>query len=272
MTAFNREKFIAAAIESVLASTYSNFELIVVDDCSTDDTILILRNYEKIDSRIKLFINEKNLGQFANRNKAASYSKGEFLKYVDSDDIIYPDTLKKMVEAMQTFPDTALGFCLTHGECKFPLPYRIESEEAIRQHYFGGGLLFVGPSGLIVKRSAFVSVNGFEEFGMPSDNHFTLKITSKFPVVAMARDLFWWRLHEDQVFSRNNNNNDNILNNYLYSKDIVINYSPLTRNENKIILMNLRKIFISHITRIILRHGKIGTAFKLLWKLQKKVQ
>ena len=74
MTAFNREKYIAEAIESVLASTYTNFELIVVDDCSKDATVEIARKYEKQDERIKVYINEINLGQFPNRNKAAEYA------------------------------------------------------------------------------------------------------------------------------------------------------------------------------------------------------
>ena len=84
MTAYNREKYIAEAIESVLASTYSNLELIIVDDCSKDNTLQIATNYQAKDDRIKVYKNEKNLGDYPNRNKAASYAKGKYLKYVDS--------------------------------------------------------------------------------------------------------------------------------------------------------------------------------------------
>lgn len=59
MTAFNREKYIAEAIESVLASTYTNFELIIVDDCSKDNTVNIAKSYEQKDQRVKVYINEK---------------------------------------------------------------------------------------------------------------------------------------------------------------------------------------------------------------------
>jgi glycosyltransferase involved in cell wall biosynthesis len=189
MTAYNREKYIGDAIQSVLNSSYENFELIIVDDFSKDNTVSIAKGYAAKDNRIMIYCNEINIGQFANRNKAASYAKGEFLKYVDSDDIIYPNTLKIMLDCMQRFPDAALGFCLTHGPCKNPLPYRIPPTLAFQQHFFEGGLLFVGPSGLIVKKDAFELVNGFEEFGMPSDNHFTLKIASKYPVVCNAQGL-----------------------------------------------------------------------------------
>jgi glycosyltransferase involved in cell wall biosynthesis len=64
MTAFNREKYIGYAIESVLASTYEDFELIIVDDCSTDSTVQIARRYELKDSRIKVFENTVNLGDY----------------------------------------------------------------------------------------------------------------------------------------------------------------------------------------------------------------
>lgn len=83
MTAYNREKYIAEAIESVLASTYTNFELIIVDDCSADRTLEIAKSYEEKDKRIKIYINEKNLGDYPNRNKAASLAKGVYLKYLE---------------------------------------------------------------------------------------------------------------------------------------------------------------------------------------------
>src|ERR1700748_2916719 len=89
MTAYNREKYIEEAIESVLASSYTNLELIIVDDCSKDNTVEIARSYEARDPRVKVFINEKNLGDYPNRNRAASLAKGEYIKYVDSDDVMF---------------------------------------------------------------------------------------------------------------------------------------------------------------------------------------
>src|SRR5258708_39815278 len=88
MTAYNREKYIAEAIESVLTSSYTNFELIIVDDCSTDNTLTIAKSYEKNDARIKVYLNEKNLKDYPNRNRAASHAKGKYIKYLDYDDKI----------------------------------------------------------------------------------------------------------------------------------------------------------------------------------------
>ncbi len=70
MTAYNREHYITEAIESVLASTYQNWELIIVDDGSKDDTVSIAKSYAAEDARIKVHVNEKNLGDYPNRNRA----------------------------------------------------------------------------------------------------------------------------------------------------------------------------------------------------------
>ena len=105
MTVYNRGKYIPAAIESVLAQTFKDFELIIVDDCSTDRSVDIARTYANKDSRIRVYVNEENLGDYPNRNKAASYAKGQYLKYVDADDIVYPHCLEVMVEAIGRFPE-----------------------------------------------------------------------------------------------------------------------------------------------------------------------
>ena len=110
MTAYNREDFIAEAIESVIASTYENWELIIVDDQSKDRTVEIIKKYVALDERIKLYVNDINLGDYSNRNKAASYARGKYIKYVDSDDIIYPHCLQVMIASMEKFPIACIGF------------------------------------------------------------------------------------------------------------------------------------------------------------------
>src|SRR6187200_3447154 len=115
MTSFNREKYIAEAIQSVLDSEYRNFELIIVDDASKDKTIEIARSFERTDNRIKVSQNSKNLGDYPNRNKAASLASGKYLKYVDSDDKINKNCLSVMVAGMEKFPEAALGLMTPIG-------------------------------------------------------------------------------------------------------------------------------------------------------------
>ena len=250
MTAYNREEFIAGAIESVLASTFTDYELLIVDDASTDKTVEIAKSYAAKDSRISVLVNKNNLGQFANRNRAASYATGNYLKFVDSDDLIYPHTLTCMLQAMAEFPMAAMGFCHTIGEAPKPLPFLVQPQEAFRQHYLGGGLLFIGPIGTIIKTTAFNAVRGFEDFGMPSDNHFSLKIAAAYPIVAIEADLFFWRRHGNQAFALDNLNANAFLNNYNFSIDLLQKHSPLPSNQNAIILKNLKKLFFINLIKL----------------------
>ncbi len=76
MTTYNREKYLVQAVESVLASTYENFELIIVDDQSKDRSLAIAQELAAKDTRIRVVLNEKNMGDYPNRNKAASLRRG----------------------------------------------------------------------------------------------------------------------------------------------------------------------------------------------------
>lgn len=83
---FNTEKYIAKAVESIINQTYSNIELIIVDDASTDSTYQICENYAQRDNRIRLYKNNSNLGMMANWNKALDYVTGEYWGKLDADD------------------------------------------------------------------------------------------------------------------------------------------------------------------------------------------
>jgi len=203
MTAYNRELYIEAAIESVLASSYTNFELIIVDDGSTDKTFEIAVNYSKKDDRIKLYSNHQNLGQFPNRNKAASLAAGKYLKYVDSDDMILPDTISIMVEGMEQFKDAGIGLVYT-DQNKIDLstiPFKtLNSRLAYLWHYTNGGLLFPGPTGCIFKKEHFFKQHGFPlDLGINGDIYLNLKIAAISPVVVFSGKIVFWRKHADQV-------------------------------------------------------------------------
>lgn len=97
---YNCEKYIAETIESVLAQTYSNWEMIIVDDCSTDRSYEIALEYSNKDGRIKVYRMEQSSGAAICRNKAIEKSKGEYLSFIDSDDIWLPIKLEKQLKFM----------------------------------------------------------------------------------------------------------------------------------------------------------------------------
>ena len=101
MPSFNTGRFIAESIESVLSQTYSNWELIIVDDCSSDNTDKVVGMYTA-DIRIKYLKNERNSGAAFSRNRALREAKGKWIAFLDSDDLWMPKKLEKQIAFMET--------------------------------------------------------------------------------------------------------------------------------------------------------------------------
>lgn len=99
MPSWNTGKFIAESIESVINQTYTNWELIIVDDCSTDNTDEIVAGFA--DERIRYLKNEKNSGAALTRNRAIREARGEWIAFLDSDDLWMPEKLEHQIQFMQ---------------------------------------------------------------------------------------------------------------------------------------------------------------------------
>lgn len=108
---FNGERFITAAIESVLAQTFEDFELIVVDDKSTDRSREIVCDLAQKDKRVKLHCNDNNLGLFANYNKCIQLSTGKYIKLFAQDDLWRTSIIARMVKELEARPAVALVAC-----------------------------------------------------------------------------------------------------------------------------------------------------------------
>ena len=98
MPCFNTAQYIGDSIRSVINQTYDNWELLIVDDCSTDDSIFIIKEFKE--PRIKLFQNEKNSGAAVSRNYALREAKGRWIAFLDSDDVWSNEKLEKQLEFM----------------------------------------------------------------------------------------------------------------------------------------------------------------------------
>lgn len=194
MTAYNRDKYIAEAIESVLTSIYKDFELIIVDDGSTDTTVAIARQYEAKDTRIKVYINENNLGDYPNRNKAATYAKGRYIKYHDSDDIMYPHCLEVMVGSMEKFPEAGFGLS-AKSDSLVPYPVSIPPRQIYLEHFHDYGHFDRAPGSGIIRRDVFEKVGGFSGKRHIGDTELWFTIAQRHNMVKFPGDLYWSRIH-----------------------------------------------------------------------------
>ncbi|MDD3266704.1 MAG: glycosyltransferase family 2 protein [Burkholderiales bacterium] len=114
MPVYNAEKYVAEAIESILNQTYSDFEFIIIDDYSTDNSYEIINKYAKADKRIRLFRNEVNKKLPKTLNFGISQSLGKYIARMDADDISLPERFTKQIEFMEQNPD--IGVCGSYAE------------------------------------------------------------------------------------------------------------------------------------------------------------
>jgi len=253
-TVYNREKYLVACIDSVLASSYHDWELIIVDDVSTDTSLAIAKSYEKKDARIKVYVNDKNLGDYPNRNKAASYAKGKYIKYLDADDLIYPRGLEVMVHAMEQFPEAGLGISQKVVEDEKPYPFLMQPKETFKREFLMRGVLGLGPTGTIIRRDVFKKLGGFTGTRYIGDTELWYKIALTYPVVKIEDDLIFWRQHDDQEITKGQEsffyleNTFKLKFNTLYKKEL-----PLGAPERQAALKKLTHRFSRNIARLFLK-------------------
>ena len=201
VTIFNREKILTETVASFLNSGFTDFELILVDDRSKDGSWQVAQDLQRQDPRIQAFRNDQNLGDYANRNRAASYATGTYLKYLDADDLIYPHSLQLMVDAMQRFPEAALALSANVIDPEVPYPELVQPADFFQRHFFGRSPIGVGPSAAIIRRDCFEAVGGFSGRQFVGDTELWLKLAERWPIVLLPPALVWWRRHEGQQMS-----------------------------------------------------------------------
>jgi glycosyltransferase involved in cell wall biosynthesis len=104
MAVYNSEKFLSEAIESILNQTFKDFEFIIIDDCSSDNSLDIIKNYAKQDKRIILIENKKNIGLTKSLNKGLKIAKGKYIARIDADDIALSERLEKQYNFLEKNP------------------------------------------------------------------------------------------------------------------------------------------------------------------------
>ena len=153
MPAYNAALYIEEAIQSVLYQTYQDWELLVIDDCSSDRTPEIIKFYIKKDSRICYVRNECNLGVADSRNKGISIASGEWIAFLDSDDSWRLDKLQKQIDYIQNldayFIFTGSSFMDENSRSLnyyLPVPNRITYKELLKQN-------IISCSSVLIRRS-----------------------------------------------------------------------------------------------------------------------
>lgn len=181
MPAYNAAKFIEQAIESVLIQTFKNFDLIVIDDCSTDNTYDLIKRIAETDNRVRVYRNEKNSGVSYTRNYGISLSNAEWIAFLDSDDMWKEDKLQKQVELSGRIPEATLLFTGSSFVNSEGVPYsyimnvplKISFKELLKQNV-------ISCSSVMVKRQHLNEVK-MQNDAMHEDFAVWLQILKKVP-------------------------------------------------------------------------------------------
>ncbi|MGR3983200.1 glycosyltransferase [Pseudoalteromonas sp. 1181_04] len=205
MATFNRVELLKRAVNSVLSQTYSNFELIVVDDCSSDETIEYLVAISEADPRIRFYQNEKNSGACASRNKAIAEANGVFITGLDDDDEFMPLHIESLLAAFdEKYAFVACSLLENTGSCviEHALDCGIISLDSLLHYNKVGNQVFTLTSRL-------QRINGFDEsFPAFQDYDTWTRLVYEFGQCKKIKQAtyVWHTGHEQERISNNNNN------------------------------------------------------------------
>jgi glycosyltransferase involved in cell wall biosynthesis len=203
---YNYGRFIPDAIESVLGQTFNNFELLVVDNCSSDNTREVVENYSRRDARVLYICNEVNVGMVGNWNRCLKHASGEYIKILCADDVLDPRCLELQVSELEKDPAVALVTCarqltsadlLPTNELHYGVTYAVvEGADAIRT-CFSHGNLIGEPTAVLFRRIA--AERGFDpKFQQLIDLEMWFFLLQNGKMAFVPETLCLFRQHEQQ--------------------------------------------------------------------------
>lgn len=212
MCAYNVAPFVERAIESILAQTYTDWELIVCDDRSTDNTVALIKKYA--DPRIRLIEQKENMGYIRNKNSAFSYASGDLLTQLDADDTSHPTRLEKQVNAFINNPE--IKICGTNYQM-VDLEDRPTSGKTYDKDYLVTEPMENYPfwfPGLMFRKELPEEFGLFSEYfnGIYGDDyHWTLRVNQKYPVYFVKDVLYNYRANPGSLTIFYNGNNRKLI-------------------------------------------------------------
>lgn len=197
---YNGEKYLRESIDSVLNQTYRNWELIIVDDCSTDSSAKIAREYTKKDKRIYYYRNENNLKLPRNLNKGFKLARGNYLTWTSDDNRFKSTALEKMYSALKNDIDAQFVFasCRVINSEGVPIEYIMVDNKRKKQIV---GHNVVGAC-FMYTRKAYEEVGEYNpEFVLVEDYDYWQRIYTKFNAVVISEILYEYRWHDGALTS-----------------------------------------------------------------------
>lgn len=201
MGVYNGERYLRAALESILSQTYSNFEIIVIDDCSTDGSPAILASIP--DARLKVFRNVENLGLTKSLIIGRDYACGEFLARQDADDLSHHERFFRQVEYLQAHPQVSLVH--TNYEVIDANGMRLETvilpektDQELKTQLTFGNIFAHGP--IMIRHECYDAVGGYQSFmQVTQDYDLFLRLSEHGELANLSEILYYQRFHAGSI-------------------------------------------------------------------------
>jgi glycosyltransferase involved in cell wall biosynthesis len=203
---YNRSHFIIESIESVCKQTFTNWELLVIDDQSTDNTAELVSGIT--DKRVVLHKTITRLGITGTRNEGLRKANGNIVAFIDSDDLWAPGKLEKQVNALEQYPDA--GFCFTGGfnfkTLNEPLEFFYQAKEGLRYgdlflSFFKAEIAATTPS-FIFRKKYLEEIGFFNKEKSFADIDFILRLAMVTKGIILYEPLFYRRLHDSNISNK----------------------------------------------------------------------
>lgn len=257
---YNSAQFVRQAIESVLAQSFTDFEYLISDDCSSDETWEIIQEYK--DPRIRAWRNEPNLGEYPNRNKTLYEAKGKYIIWIDGDDIFYPHGLEFMVNMLEAFPNSAMA-CARPYWPDMIYPYVLNPLEAFRYEFLGTPVLVNGFPDTLFKTESLINVGGLPENYIAGDTFVKRRIASTNPILLISQHVAWWRKTPGQASSKLDQI-QGVMETYDNSVAILKDDNcPLSNEEQELALYYLKYGLSKYIWKNLIAKGRFIKALKI---------
>ncbi|MBW4538718.1 MAG: glycosyltransferase family 2 protein [Myxacorys chilensis ATA2-1-KO14] len=214
MPVYNGERFIKQAIDSILAQTFENFELIISDNASTDKTEEICREYAEKDKRIRYYRNEKNLGAALNYDRTFHVSQGKYFKWAAHDDVLAPTFLARTVEVLENSPSVVAccahtilidgeGRIINHSNANATTSDRVRQLDSEKPHERYGEILSVRMCFEVFSliRSDQLKRTSLSGTYYGADKVLLSELSIMGPIVEIPEPLFFNRRHSNQSAS-----------------------------------------------------------------------
>lgn len=260
---YNSSQFVRDAIESVLASTFTDFELIIGDDCSTDNTWEIINEYH--DPRIIKYRNETNLREYPNRNKALNLAKGEWVIFIDGDDLIYPHALSFIYEMIRKEDNIGMLLMRWYRNNMF-FPILISPRDFYLEQYFGDGFLGTAFTNTVFSRKVLNDLGGLSNDHIYGDDYIRKKIALKNNMLVISDQLTFWRETPNQASQQGRHSFKNqvkIFDADFLFLDSAVELGVINSEEYKLAKKNLSRIIMKIIVKKIIKL-RILEGFKYL--------